>query len=113
MASHYFNLSNKADLETIAHLFMDTSTYSSTQGLFFGRDDIMSMMTLFFSSHQSLVWTIDKSCELNAHIAQVEFSFLGRNSKGNEIQRRGIEHIVTHSGKIQHIEVTPNTDNLH
>jgi hypothetical protein len=107
LATHYFALSNDGDLDTIRTLFLDTSTYSSGQGLFFGSDDIMAMMNGFYASHQSLAWTIDHGCQLTPHIAEIEFSFLGINSEGEEIRRRGMERVVTHSGKIQHIEVTP------
>ena len=107
IAREYFELSNQADLDTIEQLFLPTSTYSSSQGLFFGPSDIMAMMRGFFASHLSLHWTIDSARELTPHIVEIEFSFQGRDKKGNEILRRGLERVVVHGDRIQHIEVRP------
>ena len=107
LAKQYFQLSNEQDLDTIESLFLNTSTYSSGQGLFFGKLDIMRMMRTFFESHQSLHWTIEATKELTPHIAEIEFSFLGQSAEGEKIQRRGLERIVVHNDSIQHIEVRP------
>lgn len=111
IAREYFELSNQADLDTIEALFLPTSTYSSSQGLFFGPPDIMAMMRGFFASHISLHWTIDSARELTPHIVEIEFSFQGRDPKGNNILRRGLERVVVRGGRIHHIEVRPLDSN--
>ena len=111
LAESYFALSNQADLDTIESLSKTTSTYSSGQGLFFGPQDIMAMMRGFFSSHLELHWTIDAARQLTPYIAEIEFSFEGRDSQGKPIRRRGLERVVVHEGRIQHIEVRPLESN--
>ena len=111
IAKKYFELSNQADLDTIEGLFVPTATYRSSQGLFFGPADIMAMMRSFFASHLRLHWSIDSCREITPHIVEIEFGFQGSDSEGNDIRRRGLERIVVHEGRIQHIEVRPLESN--
>ena len=108
LAKHYFQLSNQGELDEIEQLFLPTTTYSSANyGLYFGPEDIMAMMRPFFAGYSSHHWTIESAKAWSPNIAEIEFSFSGESTEGEKISRTGVERIVVHSGKIQHIEVRP------
>lgn len=108
LAKQYFELSNQGDLESIRSLFHEHATYSSANvGLYFGRENILSMMEKFFSSYTHRQWTIEQMEEVKPNIVQIWFSFKGTLASGELQQRRGVESIISHDAKIRHIEVRP------
>lgn len=105
-AKEYFLLSNARDLKAIEDLFADDATYSSDNtGLFFGKKDIMAMVTNFFNSFPELNWVVHSVEEKTPHIAELDFTFLGKDERGNSIERRGVESLVIKNGKIRHVEM--------
>ncbi|WP_395374761.1 nuclear transport factor 2 family protein [Marinicella sp. W31] len=105
VAQKYFDLSNQAELATIADLIHPQATYSSDNtGLYYGRKSIMQMMQQFFALHQSLHWHIDSLKQLSDHIVEIEFTckYITADDQGS---RQGIERIVAVDGQIRHIEV--------
>ncbi len=93
-------------MESITELFTDSSTYSSANtGIFLGKDQIMTMMSNFHNSFEELNWDIIRSDEIKPNIIKIDFTFSGIPKQGNKIQSLGIEYIVIHKDKIQHIEI--------
>ena len=105
VAEHYFDLSNRGELDSIHELIHPEATYSSDNtGLYYSRPAIMEMMEKFFAGHQSLHWHIDDLASINEHIIEIAFTcdFANDNGSGS---RQGIERIVAVDGLIRHIEV--------
>lgn len=108
MAKSYFQLSNEARLERIETLFHPHATYSSaTYGLYYGPEAILAMMRPFFASYERRRWTVVSAEAWSENIAEVVFSFEGVTTGGEQILREGVERLVVHNDKIQHIEVRP------
>ena len=106
LAKHYFDLSNQGRLSDIRKLFTDSSTYSSVNtGLYLGADRIMQMQSAFFAGFESLSWTIHSVEEVKPGIVLFDFTFSGKTLDGETLSRDGLEYVVVHDGKIQHIEV--------
>ena len=106
IAQHYFELSNKSDFNGIAKLFTDSTTYSSQNtGLFLGRDDIIAMQKAFHSRLSSLRWHVNSVEELKPGIILFDFDLLSEMPGGKKLKSSGLEYIIVHDGKIQHIEV--------
>jgi len=102
----YFELSNAGDLSTIKELIDPQATYSSANtGLYYGVFDIMTMMTAFFKSQQTLNWRIDSIQALTEYITEVHFTCHSIDALGQTTERTGIERIVVVDGLIRHIEV--------
>lgn len=106
LAQHYFDLSNDSDLDAIRELMISSTTYSSANtGLFLGVDDIIAMQTEFHAGFESLNWQVNAVEEIKPGIVQFDFTFYGRRRNGETVQSHGIETVVVHAGKIQHIEI--------
>ena len=105
VANLYFELSNKSDLDSIAELFTDDTTYSSQNtGIFSGRDEIIEMQKGFHSQYKSLKWKINEVKEQEeGFLFDVEFerTTVEGDSFVSEVQ----EYVVVHDGKIQQIEI--------
>ncbi len=105
-AQFYFELSNKSNLDTIENLFTETSTYSSQSiGIYLGRDSIMAMQRVFHSNFSSLQWRVNSVEEVKPGITLFNFDFVGETLAGEKVVTSGLEYIIVHQGKIQHIEI--------
>ena len=106
IAEDYFRLSNEGDLATIRGMFEPKATYSSdAQGLYYGVDDIMAMMTNFFKAYSKRHWTIETIEQKGLHLVEIRFSFEGMTAEGVPQQRTGIERLVIEDQRIRHLEV--------
>lgn len=106
IARLYFELSNRRDLPRIAELMTDSTTYSSDNtGLHLGQAGIMEMQRSFFERFEELHWEIASCEEVRPGIVRLAFVLTGRTKGGETLRRTGIEHVVVHRGKLQHIEV--------
>ncbi len=106
LAKHYFELSNRSDLRQIRTLMTEATTYSSqTTGIYLGVDQIMTMQEAFHGNFESLRWQVDSVEEVKPGIVRFEFLFSGTTKAGEKVRRPGIEYVVVHDGKLQHIEV--------
>ena len=102
----YFELSNRRDLEKIFSMFSEDATYSSENtGLYFGLEDIRSMVTNFYSNFPYLHWEIHSIEETTPNIAEVVFTLTAKDTSGNEIIRPGIERVVVVDEELRHVEV--------
>lgn len=102
----YFELSNERDLEKILSMFSEDATYSSENtGLYFGLDDIRSMVTNFYANFPYLHWEIHSMEETTPHIAEVVFTLTAKDTLGNELIRPGVERVVVVDDKLRHVEV--------
>jgi hypothetical protein len=105
-AKLYFDLSNKSDFEGIGKLFTDTTTYSSqTTGIYLGRDDIMQMQRAFHGKFASLHWQVNSVKEVKPGIVLFDFNFTGTLPNGEKIKSSGLEYVIVHQNKIQHVEI--------
>lgn len=105
-AKEYFDLSNARDLEGIANIFAEDATYSSDNtGLYYGKNDIMTMINGFFSSFSELNWVVHSIEEKTPHIVEMDFTFTGKDQNGSDVERRGLESLIIVDGKIRHIEM--------
>jgi len=105
-AKLYFELSNKSDFAGIAKLFTDTTTYSSqTTGSYLGLDDIMTMQRVFHSKFSSLHWKVNSVEEVKPGIVLFDYDFVGELPNGEKIANSGLEYVIVHDSKIQHIEI--------
>ncbi len=106
LAKHYFELSNKSDLDAIRALMTESTTYSSENtGLHLGVDQIMAMQENFHGSFEILCWHVREVEEIKPGVVRFEFLLSGKRKSGEAVCQAGIEHIVVHEGKLQHIEV--------
>ena len=106
IATYYFDLSNKSDFAHIAKLFTDSTTYSShNTGLYLGKDDIIAMQKAFHGKFASLKWQINSVEEVKPGIVLFDYDFLAEMSNGEKIKSSGLEYVIVHDGKIQHIEI--------
>jgi hypothetical protein len=106
IANLYFGLSNKSDFAGIGKLFTETTTYSSqTTGIYLGRDDILSMQKAFHGKFTSLHWTVNSAAEVKPGIVLFNYDFTGQLPNGEKLEASGLEYVIVHEGKIQHIEI--------
>ncbi|NND64535.1 MAG: nuclear transport factor 2 family protein [Gammaproteobacteria bacterium] len=106
LAEKYFELSNHGDLDSIEQLFTESSTYSSQNtGVFFGCQDIMSMMRSFFESFETLEWQIKELKEEKPGVVHIEFVMTGKTMTGEEVTHDGHEYVIVESGTLRHIDV--------
>ena len=109
LAQHYFDLSNDSNLDGIRQLMTPATTYSSdNSGLFLGVDDIVAMQTSFHTKFESLNWQVTEVEEIKPGIVRFAFQFSGKTASGESIHSSGIEYVVIHNDRIQHIEVRHN-----
>ncbi len=107
IARDYFESSNKAKLSVIRTMFSENATYSSVAtGLYYGVDDIMTMITDFFSQYKALHWNINELNVITDYIVEIQFSFKATDQSDKHITRTGIEKLVIDGGKIRHIEIS-------
>ena len=106
IAQHYFDLSNKSDFTGIASLFTDSTTYSSqTTGLYLGKDEILKMQRNFHGKFHSLHWAVNSVSEVKPGIIQFDYTFVAETPSGEKTESSGIEYVIVHDGKIQHVEI--------
>lgn len=106
LAKRYFDLSNESNLGEIRKLMTDSTTYSSeNSGIYLGVDAIMKMQGAFHGTFESLSWQINDVREIKPGVVCFDFVFVGKTKAGEEVTRPGIEYVVVHKGKLQHIEV--------
>jgi uncharacterized membrane protein len=106
IAKHYFDLSNKSDFESIASLLTPSTTYSSQNtGLYVGKDDIMAMQRDFHGKFSVLKWRVNSVEEVKPGIVLFDYDFRAELPSGEKVESSGLEYIIVHSGRIQHIEV--------
>lgn len=106
LAKHYFDLSNRGDLDAIAALMTEQTTYSSQNtGLYLGAEQIMAMQRQFFSRFTALHWAINSAAEIKSGIVEIDFTLTGLSGDGTPIQKNGIEYIIVFNGKLQHVDV--------
>src|SRR5438309_1908167 len=105
-AQLYFSLSNKSDFVGIEKLFTDTTTYSSqTTGIYLGGTNIVAMQKVFHGKFSSLKWQVNSIEEVKPGIVLFDFDFSGEMPGGQKIESSGLEYVIVHQGKIQHIEI--------
>ena len=108
VAQHYFDLSNKSDFAGIAKLFTETTTYSSqTTGIYLGRDNILAMQRAFHGKFTSLHWQVNSVEEVKPGIVLFDYTFTGALPNSEKIQTSGLEYVIVHQAKIQHVEIRP------
>ena len=106
LAKYYFNLSNQRNLSEIESLLTPSSTYSSVNtGVFLGVDQIVEMQKQFFDSFDTMGWDIQRVEEVRPGVVLFEFTFSGVTHDGEEVHRPGLEYVIVHNQKIQHVEV--------
>ena len=106
IAKYYFDVSNKSDFDRIASLLTDSTTYSSQNtGLYLGKDDIIAMQKAFHGKFSSLNWQVNSTEEVKPGIILFDYDFLAEMPSGEKVKNSGLEYIIVHDGKIQHIEI--------
>ena len=105
-AKQYFVLSNESDLDAIAAMFTESSTYSSENtGVYLGREQIMTMMRAFHESFSELHWEVQSTEKVRPGVIKFVFTFVGTKKSGEKVESSGVEYVIVHDGKLQHIEV--------
>lgn len=106
IAEHYFKLSNARNLEEIVKLLTDSSTYSSQNtGVYIGVSQIMEMKRKFYGSFKEMHWDVSSVEEVRPGVVLFDFVFTGTTVGGEDIRRPGLEYVIVHNNKLQHIEV--------
>ncbi|HEV2402641.1 MAG TPA: nuclear transport factor 2 family protein [Candidatus Saccharimonadales bacterium] len=106
IAKHYFDLSNNSDSTGIAELLTDNTTYSSQNtGVYLGKADILAMQRAFHGKFSSLHWEVKSVEEVKPGIVCFDYDFTGEMPDGKKIESSGLEYIIVHKDKIQHIEI--------
>ena len=109
LAKHYFDLSNMSDLAAIRKLMTESTTFSADdRGVYLGVDQIMEMQAAFHGQFEAMGWEVTDIDEVRPGVVRLDFVFRGRTKTGKEVHRSGIEHVIVHKGKLQHIEVRRN-----
>jgi hypothetical protein len=105
-AQHYFDLSNASDFDRIKSLFTKSSTYCSGTGeLYLGVNDIMAMQRSYHGSFKSLKWQVNTVDQIKSDIILLDFDFKGESQACEKVEYSGLEYIIIHNEKIQHIDV--------
>ncbi len=106
LARRYFALSNAGNLDEIQTLFTPSSTYSSANtGVFFGAAQIMEMQRRFFAGFTEMEWDVHSVEEVRSGVVLFDFTFSGVTTDGEKVVRPGLEYVIVHAGKLQHVEV--------
>lgn len=106
LAQHYFDFSNKSDFEEIAKLFTESTTYSSQNtGVYLGRDSIIKMQEEFHGKFKSLGWIVNSVEEVKPGVVLFDYDFVGEMADGQKIETSGLEYVIVHDGRIQHVEI--------
>lgn len=102
----YFKVSNKSDLDRIAHFFTDTIEYSSTNTWkYVWADDVMEMQREFHSKFSTLNWTINSIWPEDSDIVCVDYSFEWILKTGEKISSQWLEYVEVEGNKINYIEI--------
>ncbi|WP_281646378.1 hypothetical protein [Parendozoicomonas sp. Alg238-R29] len=113
IAEYYFKLSNDSNFEEITKLFSESSTFRSGKGeLFLGAKDIMNMQRIHHGMYTKLGWLVESVSEIKPGIVHFVFDFKGETLSGEKVVYSGLEDVIIHNGKIQHIQVQIR-DSLH
>ncbi len=106
LAQHYFDLSNQGRLDEIERLFTPSSTYSSLNtGLHLGAENIIAMQRTFHAGFRSLHWHINSAEEVRPGIVLFDFVMTGTTADGDDVDFSGLEYVIVHQGRLQHVEV--------
>ena len=106
IAQRYFDLSNTGNIDEIAQLFTDSSTYSSQNtGVFLGKEQIIKMQRVFHNSHKNLNWKINSVNETSPGIVLFDFDLTGVKPSGEKFCVSGLEYVIVYNEKIQHVEI--------
>jgi hypothetical protein len=106
IAKLYFDLSNKSDFDGIGKLFTETTTYSSqSTGIYLGREDILAMQRAFHGKFTSLHWHVNSVEEVKPGIVLFDYDFAGELPSGEKVASSGLEYVIVHRDKIQHVEI--------
>ena len=98
--------SSRSDLDGIRDLMTNGTTYSSqNSGIYLGADQIMEMQSAFHGKFEMMGWKINEVEEVKPGIVRFDFVFSGATKAGEEVHQPGIEYVIVHNGKLQHIEV--------
>ena len=65
----------------------------------------MAMQQQFFAGYETLGWVVNSAEEVKPGIVLFDFSFSGKTLDGKAVNRDGLEYVIIHNNKIQHIEV--------
>lgn len=106
LAKEYFAHSNARDLDAIEKMLTNTTTYSSPNvGVFLGKAQIMEMKRGFYGSFTDMHWDVHSAEETKPGVVLFDFTFTGTKTDGEKVERSGLEYVIVHNGKLQHIEV--------
>ena len=84
----------------------DSTTYSSQNtGLFIGAARIMAMQQAFHAKYASVHWKVKSVQEVKPGIILFEYDFAATTPAGENITSSGLEYVIVHADKIQHIEI--------
>lgn len=109
-AQHYFNLSNESDLDSIAKLFTDKTTYrSQTTGEYVGVKDILAMQQAFRDKFISLHWKVNSVKAIKPGIILFDYDFVGKMPSGEVVNSSGLEYVTVENGKILQVEIRNKT----
>ena len=87
-------------------MLTDSTTYSSQNtGVYLGISDIMQMKHTFYGSFKEMNWDVHSVKEVRNGVVLFDFTFFGTTNDGEEITRPGLEYVIIHNEKLQHIEV--------
>lgn len=113
LAKLYFDYSNRSDMEAIASLMTEYTTYSSVrQGVFLGVDQIIDMQIEFHGAFEYLYWDILAIDEIRPGVVYIDFSMRGQKKDELLLEIEGDEYVVVKDGKFQHVEVRNKGDNI-
>ncbi len=106
IAKKYFRLSNQSDFDGIGKLLSDSTKYSSQNtGVFIGKDDIITMQKNFHSKFSSLSWKVNSVEEVKPGVVLFDYSFEAKTKDEEVVKSEGLEYVIVHNNKIQHIEI--------
>ena len=106
VAQEYFARSNARDLTALEGMISDSTTYSSVHtDVYLGRKQIMEMKRTFYGSFVELHWDVHTVEEVRPGVLLFDFTFHGTKNDGEVVERPGLEYVIVHEGKLQHIEV--------
>jgi hypothetical protein len=63
------------------------------------------MQKIFHGKFSSLNWRVNSVKEVKPGIILFDYDFLAKTLSGEKIESSGLEYVIVHDGKIQHIEI--------
>ncbi len=106
LVTHYFDLSNKGDLEEIEKILYDNIVYSSENvWVHFWKENVLNMKKNFFWKFESIAWWDLEIIEIKNNIFEIDFVLDAVFLDWEKLNKLWKETVIVKDWRIYFIEV--------